>query len=163
MKFFICPESQQTVFPSKCQRDCEKTGWCEEYMKVARTGSYSMDRLQPKGVKTRTTRDYNGIPVKCPEGLTEEEFQTICAEEVELWKARQRAISTIEISVDGDELVVFTREKSPIKRLRRITGYLSDLTAFNDAKQAEEAVRYKHVQPARDHSVDDPADKLREA
>lgn len=147
MKFFICPESQLTVYPSKCQRECEKTGYCEAYMLTARTGAYSMDRLQPKGVKTRTTRDYNGIPVMCPEGLTEEEFQTICAEEVEIWKAKQRAISSIDISVAGDELVVFTREKSPIKRIRRITGYLSELTSFNDAKQAEEGQRYKHIKP----------------
>lgn len=145
MKFFICPESQQSVYPSKCQRNCDKTGYCEDYMKTARTGAYSMARLQPKGIKTRSARDYNGIPVMCPEGLTEDEFQTICADEVEIWKAKQRAISSIDISVDGNELVVFTREKSPIKRLRRITGYLSDLTSFNDAKKAEEAQRYKHM------------------
>lgn len=144
MKFFVCPESQKSVYPSKCQRDCNKIGYCEDYMKTARTGVYSMDRLQSKGIKTRTTREYNGIPVMCPDGLTEEEFQTICAEEVEIWKAKQRAISSIDISVDGDELVVFTREKSPIKRIRRISGYLSELSSFNDAKRTETADRVGH-------------------
>lgn len=145
MKFFVCPESQLTVYPSKCQRNCDKTGYCEDYMKTARTGTYSMDRLQPKGIKTRSIRDYNGIPVICPEGLTEEEFQTICAEEVANWNAQRREISKIEITVDGDELVIHTREKSPIKRVRRITGYLSELTNFNEAKKAEAVAREAHV------------------
>lgn len=122
MKFFLCPDSQESFYPSKCRRECNKTGWCEEYMKTSRTGFYSTSRKEPKGIKTRETRDFNGIPVLCPEGLTDEEFQAICIKEIKLWAARQRAISSIDISVDGDELVVFTREKSPANRVRRIAG-----------------------------------------
>lgn len=31
------------------------------------------------------------------------------------------------------------------ERVRRVTGYLSPLNRFNDAKQAEEVARVKHI------------------
>lgn len=54
-------------------------------------------------------------------------------EEVEYWVA------------DGNgELEIRAYEKSPIKRIRRITGYLAEVDCWNDAKQAELKDRVAH-------------------
>lgn len=90
------------------------------------------------------TRDFLGVPVTFPKNLTAEALVEICTEEVTNWKALRREISKIEITLDGNELVIQTREKSPIKRVRRITGYLSELTNFNDSKKAEAFDREIH-------------------
>lgn len=91
------------------------------------------------------TRDFMGFPVTFPDNLTAEGLVAICTEEVETFKAQKKQISKIDISIDGDDLVVHTVERSPIKRVRRITGYLSELTNFNPAKQAEAAAREVHT------------------
>ncbi len=145
MNVFRCPDTSKPTYPAKCKSECPQASKCLDYQKESHTGYFSKQRVEPKGIKTRGTRHFDGIPVLCPEGLTDEEFQAVCAVEVKLWAARQRAISSIDISIDGDELVVFTREKSPIKRVRRITGYLSVLDSFNDAKQVEAADRVSHL------------------
>jgi anaerobic ribonucleoside-triphosphate reductase activating protein len=144
MNWFNCPDTKQATYPANCRRECQKTSLCKEYMKESHTGYY-LPRQQPKRGKRRMTRDFNGIPVTFPEKLTAEELVAICTEEVANWKAQKRAISKIEITVEGDELVVHTREKSPIKRVRRITGYLSELANFNEAKHAEAAAREVHL------------------
>ena len=49
----------------------------------------------------------------------------------------------LELELDGD--FVITKPKyNTIKRVRRITGYLSDVNNFNPAKRAEEQDRVKH-------------------
>ena len=50
----------------------------------------------------------------------------------------------IELSIEQDEVVVKATEKSPIRRVRRITGYLSTIERFNDPKQAELNHRVTH-------------------
>ncbi len=145
MNVFFCPDTGKPTYPAKCKHDCAKAAKCMDYQKESRTGYFSNQRSEPKGIRTRETRYFEGIPVLCPEGLTDKYFQAICIEEIKIWAARQRAISSIDISIDGDELVVFTREKSPIKRVRRITGYLSVLDSFNDAKKVETTDRVSHL------------------
>lgn len=49
------------------------------------------------------------------------------------------------ITIDGEEVTIKSFEKSPIKRIRRITGYLSEVSNFNDAKRAELADRSIHM------------------
>ena len=46
-------------------------------------------------------------------------------------------ISKIELTIDGEEIIIKTTELSHITRTRRITGYLSTEDRFNDAKLAE--------------------------
>ena len=50
----------------------------------------------------------------------------------------------LELELDGD--FVITKPKyNTIKRVRRITGYLSDVNNFNHAKKSEEHDRVKHI------------------
>lgn len=140
MNWFNCPDTEEATYPANCRRECQKTSLCKEYMKESHTGYHLKPREQPKRSRTRITRDFNGIPVTFPVNLTPEALFGICTEAVANWKAQKREISKIEIALDGDELVVHTREKSLIKRVRRITDYLSELN-FNDSKRAEAAGR----------------------
>jgi len=84
------------------------------------------------------------IKVTAEDGITEEEIQTILLEEKQLWKGRGRTLGEIELAISGDEIVVKSTERSAIKRVRRITGYLSTEDRFNDAKHAELKARVAH-------------------
>ncbi|ABO51097.1 hypothetical protein Dred_2587 [Desulforamulus reducens MI-1] len=77
--------------------------------------------------------------------VTKAEIDSIVAEEKERFAARGKEIATIEISVVGqEELEIKTWAKSDIRRVRRITGYLSTVDRFNDAKQEELGDRVVH-------------------
>lgn len=77
--------------------------------------------------------------------LNQNEINQLVAHEVEEWKSMNKEIAAIEISLIGDEVEIRTTEKSPIVRIRRITGYLSAVEKFNDAKKAELRDRYVHA------------------
>jgi anaerobic ribonucleoside-triphosphate reductase len=83
-----------------------------------------------------------GITTIYPAEMTLEEATEYIKQELKIWK---KPIDRAEIVVDGEYVEVRCKERSPIIRIRRITGYLSEITSFNDAKQAEEHDRYKHV------------------
>lgn len=85
-----------------------------------------------------------GIRVVAEESITEAEIAEIVATEKTLWRAQNKEIAEIHISVEEEELVITSIERSPIKRVRRITGYLSTNERFNDAKQAELSDRVSH-------------------
>ena len=87
----------------------------------------------------------DGINVVAQNDVTEEELQVVLAEEKQLWEKRGKKLGKIEVSIENDELVIKAYERSPIKRVRRITGYLSTVERFNDAKQSELLDRVKHV------------------
>lgn len=76
--------------------------------------------------------------------LALEEITTIVEEEINLWKEQRKDLGRVQLTLDGENVVVKAVEKSPIRRVRRITGYLSNMENFNDAKQDELAQRYKH-------------------
>ncbi|WP_373325642.1 anaerobic ribonucleoside-triphosphate reductase [Sporomusa paucivorans] len=78
-------------------------------------------------------------------GITEEEIRQILAEERLLWLAKGKALGKMELSLDGDEIIVRAIEKSKIRRIRRITGYLSTEDRFNPSKQAELKDRKSHL------------------
>ncbi len=87
----------------------------------------------------------DNIYVEAQEGVTEEEIAEVVAQEKAIWNQNKKVLGQIEISIDGDELVVIAVERSPIKRVRRITGYLSTEDRFNDAKRAEMKNRIAHI------------------
>lgn len=73
------------------------------------------------------------------------EVDSIINEEKERLAAKGKELAEIEIvELSPEELEVRSKAKSPINRVRRITGYLSTLDKFNDAKQAELADRCCH-------------------
>lgn len=62
-------------------------------------------------------------------------------------KFKNRTLDSLFITLDGDEVDLryrFVPEK--FERIRRITGYITgDLKTWNNAKQAEERDRVKHI------------------
>ena len=86
----------------------------------------------------------NGIQVIADPRLSREEINQYITEEKQLWGSRNKQLGQIELCIEQDEVVVKAMEKSPIRRVRRITGYLSSIDNFNDAKVAECTDRAKH-------------------
>jgi len=86
----------------------------------------------------------NGVQVIADPRLSREEINHFIAEEQQLWRSRNKRLGQIELSIEQEEVIVKASEKSPIRRVRRITGYLSSIDNFNDAKVAECSDRAKH-------------------
>ena len=57
---------------------------------------------------------------------------------------------TINLDEDTQEYIVQAFKKSPITRIRRITGYLSDFNNFNEAKRQEADNRFAHQNIEKD-------------
>lgn len=75
------------------------------------------------------------------------ELDLLVQEEIDLWKAKHKELHTMEISLTPEgELEIKATEKSPIRRIRRITGYLSTEDRFGDAKKQELLDRRDHMQ-----------------
>ncbi|MDD4601718.1 hypothetical protein SDC9_06196 [bioreactor metagenome] len=86
----------------------------------------------------------DNVRVIAQQGITQEEIESVLAEEKKIWAEKGRVLGEIQLDINGDEIVVKAYERSPIKRVRRITGYLSTEEKFNDAKQAELMARKVH-------------------
>lgn len=86
-----------------------------------------------------------GVKVVAESGITEEEIRAIVDEELQLWKRKGKELAEVRLTIEGEEIVVKAVERSPIKRVRRITGYLSTEDRFNSAKQTELSDRRAHM------------------
>jgi len=86
-----------------------------------------------------------GVKVVAEQGITAEEIQAIVDEELQLWNNKGKTLAQVQLSIDDQEIVVKAIERSPIKRVRRITGYLSTEDRFNNAKQSELFDRRAHL------------------
>ena len=88
----------------------------------------------------------NGIPVEYESPIEAEKATEIALEEIGLWKAKGNVLVRISITVDPDDSEQLIVKAYPlIRRVRRITGYLSDKDNFNEAKQDELQQRYQHI------------------
>jgi anaerobic ribonucleoside-triphosphate reductase activating protein len=79
--------------------------------------------------------------------ITEKFKNDIIAEEIHYWQSQDKEVGEIRISKDKDndaKVVIASLPKQKIKRVRRITGYLSAVENFNDAKRAELNDRVNH-------------------
>lgn len=79
--------------------------------------------------------------------ITEKFKNDIVAEEVHYWQSKGKVVGEVRISKDKEnaaKLVIASLPKQKIKRVRRITGYLSAVENFNDAKRAELNDRINH-------------------
>lgn len=87
--------------------------------------------------------DYEGIIVSYPCDMSEDEAKE-CVKD-ELRKRVKYPLMSVDINyhIDGD-LIIRPRYDT-ITRVRRITGYLSTLPNFNDAKRAEARDRVAHI------------------
>ena len=76
----------------------------------------------------------------------------LCDSEIDIYvkqmidKHGKDKIDSIKITVDGEYVDIKTRliTIKPFERIRRITGYLTNLNRANNAKTAEIADRVKH-------------------
>lgn len=88
---------------------------------------------------------YKGIKVEDSVGLTEKEIAEIVDQEIEIWRQAGKTLAEVRVSRSEDGIMVESLERSPIKRLRRITGYISSLDSFNYAKRTEARDRVSHT------------------
>ncbi|HMM22668.1 MAG TPA: anaerobic ribonucleoside-triphosphate reductase [Selenomonadales bacterium] len=87
----------------------------------------------------------HGVQVSADSALTQDEITLLVEEELQLWQAQHKVLGSLELVLEDDAIVVKAVERSPIRRVRRITGYLSTLDKFNDAKRAECDSREVHI------------------
>lgn len=89
--------------------------------------------------------DKNSINVNVIGGaLDEKELEVYVKQTID--RLGEENIKTITIKVDGDYVDIETEliKNKPFQRIRRITGYLTNLNRANNAKTAEIADRVKH-------------------
>ena len=86
-----------------------------------------------------------GIPVTVLGAVFLAEANVLVSKEVALNDPQERKITYIEITeVSSEEVDIKVTTEGAVKKLRRITGYLSDINNFNDPKRAELADRLVH-------------------
>lgn len=86
---------------------------------------------------------FNEVLVQCPEEMSMNEAQEYVRDQLDLKPGRK--LVEMAIKFDGSTVVLEPHYDSVV-RVRRITGYLSTIPRFNDAKKAEERSRLKHIQ-----------------
>lgn len=92
---------------------------------------------------TEITKTLDNVEITVPADMCDEEIMQYIAH------VRQgepkRTLKTLTIELDGEDVNLrSTFTVVPFTRLRRVTGYLSTLSRFNNAKRHEEADRTKH-------------------
>ncbi len=86
--------------------------------------------------------EFDGIMVSCPAGINEQEAAAYLKDQIKV--SPQRTLISLELELEGDTVVIKPHYDN-IVRLRRITGYLSTLPRFNDAKKQEATDRVAHL------------------
>lgn len=77
--------------------------------------------------------------------IEQELADRLVAEEKETFARQGKKIAKIVLTDCGDEIEVKTYEESPIRRIRRITGYLAETDRWNAPKLAELRDRVVHT------------------
>lgn len=88
----------------------------------------------------------SGVKVVADPSISSDEVTQLVTEEKSRWENRHKMLGEVKLVLEGDEILVHAVERSPIRRVRRITGYLSSIDNFNDAKVAECKDRTNHIQ-----------------
>lgn len=86
--------------------------------------------------------DYEGITVYYPSDMHTDEAKEYVKDE--LRKKVKYPLIRVDINYHADSDLIIQPQYDTICRVRRITGYLSTLPKFNDAKRAEERDRVSH-------------------
>lgn len=87
-----------------------------------------------------------GVKVVADPAISADEIAKLITEEKGRWENRHKKLGEVKLVLEGDEILIHAVERSPIRRVRRITGYLSSIDNFNDAKVAECKDRTNHMQ-----------------
>lgn len=88
------------------------------------------------------TYEVYGVQVKCTDNISKAEAAIYVNEQLQVMPHKK--LLSVDLNVKGDNIIVNPHYDSVV-RVRRITGYLSTLPRFNDAKKKEVADRIKHV------------------
>lgn len=86
--------------------------------------------------------EMNGVQVNCVDGITEQEASIYVAQQLEVMP--HKTLLAVDLALDDNDVLVKPHYDS-IVRVRRITGYLSTLPRFNDAKKKEVLDRVTHI------------------
>ena len=86
------------------------------------------------------------VQVEAAACLSDEEIELYVRSEIEQWRSQDKELASLSLQVEGQDVVIEAVERAPISRVRRITGYLSNVENFNGAKRAECGDRYRHGQ-----------------
>ena len=81
----------------------------------------------------------DGVKLNCNYEISEAEARTY----FNMMKRPDKILKELDIDIDGEE-VDLRPHYDTIVRLRRITGYLSNVNNFNAAKKQEQSDRVKH-------------------
>jgi hypothetical protein len=89
--------------------------------------------------------EVENIWLEYPDGMVEDEARQYIPIGKQIWtEDRKLPLSTmggIVVTMISQTMDVLVNPQPHIKRVRRITGYLSTLDQFNDAKRGEAAAR----------------------
>lgn len=89
------------------------------------------------------TEIVNGTEIIFPDEMSLSEAKVYLQGQSTLYPGAR--LKQLELEIE-DGYVIIKPHYDTITRIRRITGYLSELPNFNQAKQEEEKVRIKHVE-----------------
>lgn len=87
-----------------------------------------------------------GVKVEFPDDVAFHEVEEIANDEMREWSKNNKHISRVEVkhADDNETFEVTAFERSPIRRIRRITGYCVNIDNWNAAKKEELAQRTTH-------------------
>ena len=88
-------------------------------------------------------KNIKNIKVEYPDAMTDREVGIYVDDTIAQSKV---ALARIEIMLVNNEVEIKSYERSPISRVRRITGYCVKISNMNEAKKAEIAARKVHFQ-----------------
>ncbi|MDD3395958.1 MAG: anaerobic ribonucleoside-triphosphate reductase [Acidaminococcaceae bacterium] len=88
------------------------------------------------------TYEVEGVKVNCVDGISEQEAAGYLHNQLSVMP--HKTLLSLDIDLDGEDVVLKPHYDS-IVRVRRITGYLSTLPRFNDAKRSEAKERVAHL------------------
>ena len=83
----------------------------------------------------------DNIKINCNIEISEEEARSYFS----LMKSPEKRLVELDVKIKDDD-VLLTPHYDTIVRVRRITGYLSNVNNFNAAKKSEQSDRVKHFQ-----------------
>ena len=91
---------------------------------------------------THEFKEILGVGVFYPAEMTEQEAAEYVKEQLSV--KPDLNLVEMQIGLDGEDVLI-NPHYDTVRRTRRITGYLSNVDNFNDAKKAEETARVKHI------------------
>ena len=86
--------------------------------------------------------ELDGIKINCDEGISEAEVNIYLKQQLQMMPHKN--LISLDLMLNGD-IITAKPYYDSIVRIRRITGYLSTLPRFNDAKKKEAADRVAHI------------------